>query len=202
MGAINSRWSAGRRDRAELEPCCICDVDEGPCWGDSIHVGRRWEIGITWPGSTFSGSVVLDGTCVATVEDRYEPDGDDDYSMRYRGACVGCGWACEYEHDDSNEALEDALDHVLPDWRQVPIVERLAHDNAKQRDRWLDQIAGLYAARGLEERYTPGAGGLIRTMREPMGTRSHWPGGFFDVCAGVIVVEPAAPVRAEQLGLF
>lgn len=142
------------------------------------------------------------GVCRATVEDRYEPGGDDGYSLRYRGACVGCGWAGEFVDDDSNEALEDALDHVLPEWPRVPVVESLAHDaGARQRDRWLDQLVELYATLGLEERYTPRCGGLIRTMRQPMGTRSHWSGGFFDVCAGV-VVEPVLPVYAEQLGLF
>jgi Family of unknown function (DUF6349) len=203
MGPNASRWSTSRPDRAELEPCCICDVDAGECRDGFIHAGRRWEIGITWPGNTFTATVVLDGVCRATVEDRYEPDGDDDYSLRYRGACVGCGRACDVEHDESNEALEDALDHALPQWRRVPVVEPLTHDAGNpQRARWLDQLAELYATVGLENRYTPGAGGLIRTMRQQMGTRSHWSNGFFDVCAGVIVVEPVTPVRAEQLGLF
>ena len=203
MGAIASRWSTSRPDRAELEPCCICDVDDGPCRDGFIHLGRRWEIGITWPGSTFTATEVLNGVCLATVEDRYEPDGDDDYSLRYRGACVGCGWAADIEHDDSNTALEDALDHALPQWQRVPVMERLGHDApAKQHARWLGQLGDLYASLGLEERYAPGAGGLVRTMRQPMGTRSHWSGGFFDVCAGVVVIEPPAAVLAEQLGLF
>ena len=32
----------------------------------------------------------------------------------YRGACIGCGWAGAGKHDGSNTALEDALDHALP----------------------------------------------------------------------------------------
>jgi hypothetical protein len=56
---------------------------------------------------------------------------------------------------------------------------------------------------GLDSRYAPGAGGVIRTMRPPMGTRSHWSGGFYDVCAGVIE-DHRRPLSGavEQLGLF
>ena len=89
------RWSATRPDRVELAPCCLCDVTVGTCRADGfVHFGRRWAIGITWPGSTFGSTAsLLNGVCQATVEDRYVPTGDD-CDLAYRGACAGCGWAC------------------------------------------------------------------------------------------------------------
>lgn len=184
------RWSESRHDRTELQTCSICTATDSAC-GDNgfTHTGRRWEIGITWPGSTFGrAEALLDGACRATVEDLHLPDRIGPDRLLYRGACVGCGWAADRHHRrDSNSAIEDALDHALPDWRRVPIVERLEHDASnKQRDRWLAQVADLYAAHSLELQYSPGAGGVIRTMRTGCGTRSHWSHGFYDVCAGVI----------------
>lgn len=204
MGSIASLWSGTRPDRAELEPCSICEVADGECRDGFTHAGRRWEIGITWPGNTFGSTVGCSTGCAGRrSRTATSPRTDDDYSPRYRGACTGCGWASEFDYDDSNEALEDALDHVLPEWRRVPVIEPLSHDaNAKQLDRWLSQHGDLHATLGLDERYTPAAGGVIRTMRQPTGTRSHWSNGFFEVCAGVVVVERVEPVRAEELGLF
>jgi Family of unknown function (DUF6349) len=145
---------------------------------------------------------LLDGACRATVEDHYVPTGDDDFDLVYRGACCGCGCASEREHRDSNLALEDALDHALSMWRHVPVVERHHHDAPATRvQQWLGEIGDLYSALGLENRYTPGEGGLIRTLRGGCGTRSHWSGGFFDVCAGLVDERPVeAP--AVQMGLF
>ena len=149
MGAIESRWSASRPDRAELEPCCICDVDDGECRDGFVHAGRRWEIGITWPGSTFAlDRSVLDGVCRATVEDRYEPEGDDDYDVALPGCVPRLRLGVRRSTTTTpTTALEDALDHVLPEWRRVP-GRRIASPTTrrrKQRDRWLDQLAELYA---------------------------------------------------------
>ena len=197
------RWSATRPDRVELAPCCLCDVTVGTCRGDGfVHFGRRWAIGITWPGSAFGSTAsLLSGVCQATVEDRYVPTGDD-CDLAYRGACAGCGWASPRVHDDSNAALDDALDHALAGWRRVPVVERIAHDAPPgQHVRWLGQLAELYTSLGLDARLAPGSGGVIRTLRQPMGTRSHWSHGFYDVCAGVVDERPV-PVPAAQLELF
>ena len=198
------QWIDSRPDRAELYPCCICDVDDGDCReGGFVHAGRRWEIGITWPGNSFGSSQgLLDGVCRATVEDHYVPTGDDEYDLSYRGACCGCGWASEREHLDSNTALEDALDHVLPAWRWVPVVERHHHDAPPARvQQWLGEVGDLYRALGLEDRYAPDSGGLIRTLRQPCGTRSHWSRGFFDVSAGLVAVT-VVEAPAVQMGLF
>ena len=117
-----------------------------------------------------------------------------------RAAAAG-GPQCR-EYDDSNAALEDALDHVLPMWRQVPIVERHHHDAPATRvQQWLGDIGDLYRALGLDDSYTPGSGGLIRTLRQGCGTRSHWSGGFFDVCAGLVEQRPVE-TPAVQMGLF
>ena len=77
-----------------------------------------------------------------------------------------------------------------------------SHDApAKRVKQWLGELGDLYRALGLEDRYAPGNGGLIRTLRQPCGTRSHWSGGFFDVCAGL--VEPVVvEAPAVQMGLF
>ena len=145
--------------------------------------------------------LLLDGVCAATVEDRYEPIGDDEYELHYRGACCGCGWASADEHDDSNPAPGRRARSCPARLVAVPVLARLGHDvpRAAQVQRWLVEVGDLYLALGLKDRYAPGCGGLIRTSRCPCGTRSHWSGGFFDVCAGLA---EDAPVEqpAVQMG--
>jgi len=54
-----------------------------------VHAGRRWAIGITWPGNTFGSSDgLLDGVCRATVENHHLPTGDEEYDLGYRGRAV------------------------------------------------------------------------------------------------------------------
>ena len=79
---------------------------------------------------------------------------------------------------------------------------RLQHGAPAKRVRqWLGDVGDLYRALGLEDRYAPGNGGLIRTLRQPGGTRSHWSWGFFDVSAGLVAVT-AVEAPAVQMGLF
>lgn len=208
-------WAASSRcDRAELLACGICGASHGvDCSDGFIHCGRRFELALTWPGGHIGRDelALLEGPCLATVESTYAWDftrpGRHDVAHReailYRGACVGCGWAAASSHHDSNHAIEDALDHTLEGWRQVPIVERFGPDTSpSQLDAWKQRVAEIYDGFGLDRRLAPGEGGVVRTRRRPMGTRSHRSRGFYDICAEVIAERPAAAETGDQLGLF
>lgn len=197
----------------------MCDASEGvECRAGFVHSGRRFELGLCWPGARLDGdsASLFDGECVATVESTYVWDftrpGRHDVATRdaivYRGACLGCGWASSTTHRDcSNEAIADALDHALVGWRAVPVVERCKHDDApKQVARWMELVAAIYEGYGLDARLAPSAGGVIRTQRSGCGTRSHFSHGFYDICGPVVDDEPGQdpePVEVStQLGLF
>jgi len=105
------------------------------------------------------------------------------------------------EHLDSNPALEDALDHVLPAWRRVPAVARKHPTRQRTASRRDSARSATCTGRSPRGPLRPGNGGLIRTLRQPCGTRSHWSGGFFDVCAGLLEVT-AVEAPTVQLGLF
>jgi len=173
----------------------MCDAEPGvECADGSIHTGRRFEIGLCWPGRLMgSDTAVLTGCCQATVEGTYLWDftkpGRFDVAHReailYRGACIGCGWAASNTHHDEGAAIEDALDHALAGWREVPVVEPYGFDSStKKIDQWKHEVARIYESYGHDQRLAPGAGGVIRTLRQIHGTRSHWSNGFYDICAG------------------
>jgi hypothetical protein len=98
-----------------------------------VHSGRRFEIGLYWPGMRLGGdgAGLLTSECRATVETTYAWDftrnACHDVATRgavvSRGACIGCGWAALVTHrNGTNPAIEDALDHALAGWRLVPMV--------------------------------------------------------------------------------
>ena len=79
---------------------------------------------------------------------------------------------------------------TLPRWRDLPIVERIAHDaNPDERQRWADDVAVISATYGFTDDYAPGNGGAIRTWRQQNGTRSHHvslgANGYYDLSAGI-----------------
>jgi hypothetical protein len=93
-----------------------------------------------------------------------------------RGACRGCDWEGEPRLTE-NAAAEDACDHAWPGWRDLPTVPKPPAWNGgttqKERgvmDRWVARVNSVYPPGWLE------AGGPVRTLREPVGTR-HVPGG-------------------------
>lgn len=217
-------WAATREDRRRLLGCGMCGAGSGvECRPGFFHTGRRFEVGLCWPGRSLGGQCLglLDGVCQATVEHTYLWDFDTpgrhrvshDVATRralvYRGACVGCGWAAHDAHPgDEFAGLCDALDHALPGWRAVPIVKRHHHDaNAERVARWAHEVTLVYEAYGLAS-LSPEHGGVIRTTRTGCGTRSHWSQGFYDVCGEVATEDPGRPGRARpesveiQLGLF
>jgi hypothetical protein len=203
-----------RPDRgSERQPCGIC----GNATTADCHTGRFFTIGITQRGSSIGsrGNVALGGACRATIEDRYEWDHTTpDQRLRqpatrtaivYRGACLGCGWAGREHPDDQNAAVEDAHDHTLPSWRELPIVQRHHHDaNAKTVEKWAHDVATAYAAYNIDAQYAPGNGGVIRTLRQPMGTRSHHVVGldYYDLCAGTRQPQSVPAAAPTQAALF
>lgn len=208
-------------DRHELTECGICHAPAGvPCDYDGEHIGRRWKIEPTSPATklTRNRELVADGgRCRPTVESNHlllTPDelkpGEVDRCgpIIYRGACLGCGWHGG-ERDCDNDAVDDAHDHAAPGWRELPPVPRHPsssgdHTGAaaqKAHEVWLDKVARLYAAHGVDARWLPGAGAPIRTYRTTYGTRSHWssPIDGYDMSAGL---EPAHVDYSPQLTLF
>lgn len=92
-------------------------------------------------------------------------------SLMYRGACTGCDWEGE-SRTGENPAAEDAHDHAWPGWRDLPTVPKVPEWTTLQskkerqaRDRWLAIVIPVHPPGWLE------AGGPIRTLRQPMGTR-------------------------------
>lgn len=186
-------------DRAHLDACTICEAGAGePCaWTNVTHSGRRWELGITAPGGDAAGGtrtlVPTGGRCSPTVEDK---NLDDD--CVWRGACLGCGWhgpTC----DNENVAVEDALDHALTGWRDLPVVPTPPYEGSRQR--WAGDVAALYAAFGIDPMWLPGSGAPYRTYRQPFGTRSHYDRAVsgFNVNAGEA---PSDVSYSPQLSLF
>lgn len=195
----------------------MCGAEAGvPCRDRFVHTGRRFDIGLCWPGMHLGdrAPLLLDRRCRATVETTYAWDftrqGRHDIATREaivsRGACTGCGWAGTQEHrNGSNPAIEDALDHALAGWRLVPVVEPCRPDaSSKQTAQWLEQIAVLYDALDLDACLAPSHGGVIRTRRRLYGTRSHFSTGFYNICAEIIDDPDTEPLSTltEQLGLF
>lgn len=176
---------------------------------EESRVAMWEEWGIRWaPGSGAFGwePPEIGGRCRATNLDRDLRDHDGD--LEYRGACLGCGWVSETIRDDENGAVEDAMDHCWPGWRDLPIVDKPPDDHGeskaatKQRAAWIKRVGIAYPEGWLE------SGGPIRTARESMGTR-HVPGrtpfGGYDLCGRVNGAEPtpAEPVATyDQPALF
>src|SRR6478735_1497859 len=103
-GEATTGWTSSRADRLVVSRCGMCDAAQGvECRPGFIHTGRRFELGLCWPGVRLGGgsAPMLEGACVATVDTNYLWDfsrpGRDDVATRdaivYRGACLGCGWA-------------------------------------------------------------------------------------------------------------
>jgi hypothetical protein len=184
-------------DRTALGPCSICDAPAGePCtWKGVTHVGRRWEIGITSPGAAFGAqrTLVADGgRCRPTIENH-----DLDTHV-HRGACLGCGWHGPTRRDE-NDAVEDAHDHAMPGWRDLPVVPSPPYDGP--RDRWHRSVKDIYEAHGVTADWLPGTGAPYRTYRHGLGTRSHYSSATngYDISAGPA---PAHVDYSPQLSLF
>jgi hypothetical protein len=98
------------------------------------------------------------------------PDPPDGVRFLKRGACLGCG----VEGPDRvwhDEAIEDAVDHVHPGWREMPVVEQAPRDwaVARRHRAWRRQVRCLYPQGWFE------AGGPLRVWRGRSLTR-HTPG--------------------------
>jgi hypothetical protein len=89
--------------------------------------------------------------------------------LTYRVTCSTCSWASD-GHDRENLAVEAAMDHAWPGWRNLPVVAYKPIEG--NPGRWLTSIADAYPDGWVA------AGGPVRTSR-PIGlTRHHWDAGF------------------------
>lgn len=112
--------------------------------------------------------------CTPTILVRHV-DGDERGHMVYRGACLGCGWVSDVDRwlgeGGENAAVEDALDHTHPGFRDLPCVPpspegAKAEDRAaKMRDEWAPSHPDGWVA----------SAGPTWTWRTGCGTR-HVPG--------------------------
>ncbi len=108
---------------------------------EPMHYGRGWQIGINQPGSRFGQSVLAPEenpaqACAPTAE--VGPAGAT------RGRCLGCDWRGPVRPGD-NEAVEDAVTHVWPKWRELPVVARAPEvttgvGGAKALEAWLKPV--------------------------------------------------------------
>jgi Family of unknown function (DUF6349) len=96
----------------------------------------------------------------------YPVSPDHPFHLLYQAHCSTCGWhGIPATHQRENTAVEEAMDHAWPGWRNLPAVP--AKPNQGNPAKW------LYAAAAL---YPPGwiiSGGPVRTVRAAPGNR-HW----------------------------
>lgn len=102
-----------------------------------------------------------------------------------QAACSDCDRPVGEEHivargsDAENKAVEDALDHAWPGWRDQPVVEKPRGQMTKsQQSRWAEQVRAVYPPGWVD------AGGPIITWRDGAGHRhvpEFAPGGGYDV---------------------
>ena len=104
----------------------------------------------------------------------------------YRGVCTWCDWESSHFWSDENTAVEDALDHAWPGWRDVPVLEKSPEGGSsaaakKKLHKWRDQMDALYPPGWVAQ------GGPIKTWREYGATR-HVPNrsGFGGYDLGVL----------------
>lgn len=214
-----------REDRRKLRACTICKAaaDE-PCdpkRPSFEHIGRSWSIAITWPGSSFGADEYPSAhteQCRATIESLHSHDDEPELEefadgmeasyghIRYRGACLHCGWAGE-KRGYEEHAVADGLDHAFgPAWRDLPATERAPGAGSgaddKKRARFIAEIDMMRRAQGVPDNLLLANGGVLRTMRQSMGTRWYWTGEFYDISAGVEVKEMRKVKPAQQGTLF
>jgi hypothetical protein len=190
-------WYDAAADRRRIEPCTICDAIDTPCdtrggqpW---YHAGRWWEIGITDAGNRFHGNRPEPGPCRPTVENLHTGW----RTMRYRGACLGCGWAGDARHDH-NDGVKDAHDHACPGWRALPAITL---QGCPWPPTWRRSVERAYLAAGLDPGRI-GRGWPVRTLRHVNGTRSHYAVELagYNIFGGL---HPSQrPLTAEQPTLF
>lgn len=134
-----------------------------------------WRIGTTSPGGTSSVAELVEAQadgCRPTVLDVFVEDPLGRHHL-WRGACLGCDWEGTPHLNDENIAVEDAHDHVYPDWwRTLPAVTRPRSDNPKARRRWADKVAATYEAAAPGCTSHP-AGCPVWTKRDPIADRHH-----------------------------
>jgi Family of unknown function (DUF6349) len=170
---------------------------------DRRRMVAAWSIGITQPGDRHlgrPGGSEARQLCTPTVLGCHwlPVEGQDYWSMPdhlgYRGACLGCGWVCGQARRGrgaENLAVEDALDHTHPGWRQIPVLPvppqmQTPASDARLIARWREQWVHLLPAGWLQR------GGPIRTHRTAPGDRHvphRAPGGGYDLAADESVLE-------------
>ncbi|MEU8919565.1 DUF6349 family protein [Kitasatospora sp. NPDC048545] len=114
--------------------------------------------------------------------DPTNPDADptDLWIYLRRGACTGCPWEGPNRRDH-NQAIEDALDHTHPTWRQHPALptgasgkraaQLAAHRSAIHPARWFDSGGPLKVTTTIRrDRHEPGrapGGGYLVKVHQP-----------------------------------
>ena len=132
----------------------------------------EWTFGITHPGGWGDRRPTQGDYCTASILSRDRRD--DGGHLEYRGVCMTCGWVSDSLRTSENAAVEDALDHTHPGFRDLPVLpHRPSGDAPTQMQRWRDEMAALLAP-WLPDGWAE-TEGPVWTTRTPHGTR-HVPG--------------------------
>lgn len=204
---LDYRWEATRGDPDRLAMRAAWDVagcQPGDQWkpvrwehpdpaallGDAPPPDVQVDAALDELRARFAGCAA---TCLSRDVDEDSPLGH----MEFRGACLGCGWVADAawpileaptrDHGGGeNHAVEDALDHAFPGWRDLPVVQvppsgDIGPAHAKAVAAWRAKVDPALPPGWIDR------GGPIRTRRSAYGTR-HVPGRTvgvpgYDVCA-------------------
>lgn len=158
---------------------------------DSVRVSHGWYENFTsWstPETAHCQAAVMSANLSCHHTSRYADPCQCVDGTVYRGACYYCDWEGGLRPSEE-DALEDALDHAWPGWRELPVVEsdwmkESGSKRAKAIQAWWGRIlAAGYARDWLEQ------GGPIRTRRSIQGARpvfgAYHPAEGWDVCAEI-----------------
>lgn len=165
------------------------------------QVAAAWSIWTTHPPTTHRGDLDIAGYLEAVATDRCQPTvlssdtrdwGDNPGgSLRWRGACRGCGWVSDITPSE-NTATETAMDHSHPGWRDMPVIDSSpAGGDKKQVAKWEAHVRAMYPPAWLD------SGGPILTARKQFGRRhvpGRAPGGGYDMAGERETVEQLALV--------
>lgn len=120
--------------------------------------------------------------------------------IRYLAACLTCGYVSNTQRDCENPAVEDALDHTHPGFRDVPILpgRPIGEEGTTRQTKWDQTMRGQLTGRVPADWVA--RCGPTWTNRQPTGTR-HVPtrgiyGGY-----DLGTLEPQT-LSAEQMALI
>lgn len=102
--------------------------------------------------------------------------------IKYRPRCNTCGWRIPGRYERHTDAVEAALDHAWPSWRELPVLEPVPSFSQPDEE-WKAAALAVYPKGWLE------AGGPVKTLAGDPSLRHRQygsPWGGFEVAANLI----------------